>query len=142
MEENGSLYYYVNGNLTYAGLIEKDGDFYYVNSKCEVVNNCTYYITWTHGLKDQGYYTFDKDGKLIGNAEAPKNGIYEENGSLYYYKDGQITYMGLIQIGGDYYYVRSSGEVVHGQTYYISWTHGLMEPGYYTFADDGKMILQ
>ena len=142
VEENGSLYYYVNGNLTYAGLIEKDGDFYYVNSKSEVVNNCTYYITWTHGLKDQGYYTFDKDGKLIGNAEAPKNGIYEENGSLYYYKDGQITYMGLIQIGGDYYYVRSSGEVVHGQTYYISWTHGLMEPGYYTFADDGKMILQ
>ena len=139
--EEGSLYYYKNNERTYAGLIELDGDYYYVRSSSEVVHGCTYYITWTHELMEAGYYTFDEDGKLIGKAEAPKNGIYEENGSLYYYKDGQITYMGLIEIDGAYYYVRSSGEVVHGQTYYISWTHGLMDPGYYTFADDGRMIL-
>jgi glucan-binding YG repeat protein len=71
-----------------------------------------------------------------------KNGIVEENGSLYYYVDGVLTRAGLIQIDGDYYYVKtSSGEVVHGRTYWITVTNGLLPSGQYAFADDGKMIL-
>ncbi len=140
VEENGSLYYYKDGKLTYAGLIQIDGDYYYVRSNSEVVHSQTYYVTWTHDLMEAGYYTFADDGKLIGAAETPKNGVYEENGSLYYYRNDEVTYAGLIQIDGDYYYVCSNGEVVHGQTYYITWTHDLMEAGYYTFADDGKLI--
>ncbi len=137
VSENGSLYYYVDGKLTYAGLIQIDGDFYYVNSKGEVVNNCTYFTTWTHGLKEAAYYTFDADGKLIGTA---KNGIVSENDGLYYYVNGKLTYAGLIQIDGEYYYVRSSGEVVRDTTYYITWTHGLLDAGYYNFDETGKMI--
>ena len=141
VEEDGVLHYYVNGTLTYAGLIKIGDDYYYVNSKCEVVRDCDYYITWTHDLKPQGKYHFDADGKLTGSVAPLKNGIYEEDGSLYFYRNGERAYAGLIQIDGDYYYVRSTCEVVHDRSYYVYWTHGLMPEGYYNFDSAGRMIL-
>lgn len=136
--ENNSLYYYVNGTLTYAGLIEIDGDYYYVRSNGEVVHNQTYYITWTHGLKPQASYVFDESGKLLREA---RNGIVAEDGSLFYYRDDVRTYVGLIQIDGDYYYVRGNCEVVHSCTYTITWTHDLLPQASYTFDESGKIIL-
>ena len=141
VEEDGVLHYYVNGKLTYAGLIKIGDDYYYVNSKCEVVRDCDYYISWTHDLLPQGRYHFDADGKLTGSVAPLKNGIYEEDGSLYFYRNGERTYAGLIQIDGDYYYVRSTCEVVHDRSYYVYWTHGLMPEGYYNFDSAGRMIL-
>ena len=141
VEEDGVLHYYVNGTLTYAGLIKIGGDYYYVNSKCEVVRDCDYYISWTHDLLPQGRYHFDTDGKLTGSVAPLKNGIYEEDGSLYFYRNGERAYAGLIQIDGDYYYVRSTCEVVHDRSYYVYWTHGLMPEGYYNFDSAGRMIL-
>lgn len=141
VEEDGVLHYYVNGKLTYAGLIKIGDDYYYVNSKCEVVRDCDYYISWTHDLLPQGKYHFDADGKLIGSVAPLKNGIYEEDGSLYFYRNGERAYAGLIQIDGDYYYVRSTCEVVHDRSYYVYWTHGLMPEGYYNFDSAGRMIL-
>ena len=141
VEEDGVLHYYVNGKLTYAGLIKIGDDYYYVNSKCEVVRDCDYYISWTHDLMPQGRYHFDADGKLTGSVAPLKNGIYEEDGSLYFYRNGERAYAGLIQIDGDYYYVRSTCEVVHDRSYYVYWTHGLMPEGYYNFDSAGRMIL-
>ena len=141
VEEDGVLHYYVNGKLTYAGLIKIGDDYYYVNSKCEVVRDCDYYISWTHDLMPQGRYHFDADGKLTGSVAPLKNGIYEEDGSLYFYRNGERAYVGLIQIDGDYYYVRSTCEVVHDRSYYVYWTHGLMPEGYYNFDSAGRMIL-
>ena len=141
VEEDGVLHYYVNGTLTYAGLIKIGDDYYYVNSKCEVVRDCDYYISWTHDLMPQGRYHFDADGKLTGSVAPLKNGIYDEDGSLYFYRNGERTYAGLIQIDGDYYYVRSTCEVVHDRSYYVYWTHGLMPEGYYNFDSAGRMIL-
>ncbi|MCC2129040.1 InlB B-repeat-containing protein [Oscillospiraceae bacterium CLA-AA-H272] len=141
VEEDGVLHYYVNGTLTYAGLIKIGDDYYYVNSKCEVVRDCDYYISWTHDLLPQGRYHFDTDGKLTGSVAPLKNGIYEEDGSLYFYRNGERAYAGLIQIDGDYYYVRSTCEVVHDRSYYVYWTHGLMPEGYYNFDSAGRMIL-
>ena len=90
----------------------------------------------------EGSYTFADDGKMIIPEEPEvKNGIVEENGSLYYYVDGKLTYGGLIQIDGDYYYVRGTGKVVHGQKYWITKTNDLLPQGSYTFADDGKMVI-
>ena len=140
-DDDGVLRYYVNGKVTYVGLIEIDGDFYYVRSSGEVVNDCVYYISWTHDLMPQGRYHFDADGKLTGSVAPLKNGIYEEDGSLYFYRNGERTYAGLIQIDGDYYYVRSTCEVVHDRSYYVYWTHGLMPEGYYNFDSAGRMIL-
>ena len=146
--ENGSLYYYVDGRLTYAGLIKIDGDYYYVRTSGEVVHGKTYWITKTNDLLPEMSYTFDETGKIVnppvveptdpeGNL---KNGIVAENGSLYYYKDGKLTYAGLLQIDGDYYYVRTSGEVVNGRSYWITKTNGLLPEASYTFGDDGKMV--
>ena len=140
-DDDGKLRYYVGGEVTYAGLIQIDGDFYYVRSNGEVVTDCDYYITWTHDLKPQGRYHFDEDGKLTGEAAPLKNGICEEDGSLYFYRNGKRTYAGLIQIDGDYYYVRSTCEVVHDRSYYVYWTHDLLPQGYYKFDSAGRMIL-
>ena len=139
LEEDGVLYYYVDGIKAPAGLIQIGNDYYYANSKGQLIVDQTYYCTRMNDLLPEGSYAFAEDGKLI-QPDSSKDGIVAENGSLYYYKNGQITYAGLIQIDGDNYYVRSSGEVVHGQTYWISWTHGIMDAGYYTFDDDGKML--
>ena len=70
-----------------------------------------------------------------------KNGIVSENGSLYYYVDGVLTGAGLIQLNGDYYYVKTSNcEVVHGRSYWVTLTNGLLPAGLYSFGADGQMI--
>ena len=137
--EDGSLYYYVKGERTYAGLIEIDGSYYYVKTSGEVVHSCKYWITKTNGLMTEKSYEFGDDGKMVMPG-APKNGIVSEDGSLYYYVNGERTYAGLIEIGGSYYYVKTNGEVVHGRSYWITKTNGLMGERSYTFADDGKML--
>ncbi|MFB2020518.1 InlB B-repeat-containing protein [Pseudoflavonifractor sp. P01025] len=152
VEENGSLYYYVDGAICGAGLIQIDGDYYYVKTSTgEVVHGRDYWVTVTNGLLPSGVYTFDESGKMVNvpstDPSEPepevKNGIVEENGSLYYYVDGVRTAAGLIQIDGDYYYVKTSNcEVVHGRTYWVTVTNGLLPSGQYVFADDGKMILE
>jgi glucan-binding YG repeat protein len=65
VEENGGIYYYVDGKLTYAGLIEVNGDYYYVNSSCKVITGQKYWISKTNGLKAEKSYTFDETGKMI-----------------------------------------------------------------------------
>ena len=132
--------------LTYAGLIETDGDYYYVRTSGEVVHGRSYWITKTNGLMPEGSYTFDEDGKMLNPSvidpgTETKDGIVAENGSLYYYENGVLTYAGLIQIDGDYYYVRTSGEVVHGRSYWITKTNGLLDEGSYTFDETGKIVL-
>ncbi|MCH5184381.1 MAG: hypothetical protein J1E00_09425, partial [Oscillospiraceae bacterium] len=47
----------------------------------------------------------------------------------------------LIQIDGDYYYVRSNGALVVSQTYWVTKTNGLLPEGSYEFGADGKMVL-
>lgn len=146
ISENGSLYYYVDGKITGAGLIKIGDNYYYVKTSTgEVVHGKTYWITVTNNLDvESGQYQFDDDGKLVFPAEEEKkNGIVSENGSLYYYVDGKITGAGLIKIDGNYYYVRtSSGEVVHGRNYWITVTNDLpVKAGQYQFDADGKMLI-
>ena len=161
--ENGSLYYYEDGVLTGAGLIRLNGDYYYVKtSNCEVVHGRSYWVTDTNGLLPAGPYTFGTDGKMINPPVVDptpdpdpepeptpdpdptpdvKSGIVAENGSLYYYEDGVLTGAGLIRLNGDYYYVKTSNcEVVHGRSYWVTDTNGLLPAGPYTFGTDGKMI--
>ena len=151
--ENESLYYYVDGVLTGAGLIKIGNDYYYVRTSTgEVVHGRSYWVTDTNDLLPAGPYTFDTDGKMINppvvdpNPDPDptpdvKNGIVAENGSLYYYENGVLTGAGLIQLNGDYYYVKTSNcEVVHGRSYWITVTNGLLPTGQYMFADNGKLI--
>ena len=107
--EDGSLFYYVDGVRTYAGLIEIDGYYYYVRTSGELAHGCNYWITKTNGIMPQASYTFDDDGKMMNpDVVIKKNGIIAEEGSLFYYVDDVRTYAGLIEIDGYYYYVRTS----------------------------------
>ena len=137
-EEDGSLYYYEDGKRTYGGIMLIDGDYYYAATSGEVVHGRKYWISKTNGLLPEKSYEFAEDGKIIF-PPAPKNGIYEEDGSLYYYVNDARTYGGVIEIDGDYYYAASSGEVVHSRKYWISKTNGLIPERSYTFDDQGRI---
>lgn len=134
IEENGDLYYYVDGVKTHGGLIQVNGSYYYINSSCKAVKDCDYYVSNTNGLMTKGTYHFGSDGKMV-----IKYGLVEENGEFYYYVDGVKTHAGLILINGAYYYINSSGKAVTGE-YYVSNTNGLMDKGWYEFDADGKMV--
>ena len=140
-EEDGTWYYYIEGVKTYAGLIEIDGAYYYVNSSFQVIHDQSYFISKTNNLLPQGTYVFDEDGKMI-RENASLNGIVkEEDGTWYYYINGVKTYAGLIELDGAYYYVNSSFQVIHDRSYFISKTNGLLPNATYTFDADGKIIL-
>ena len=133
------LFYYVDGIKAPAGMIKIGDDYYYANSKGQLIVNQTYYCSRMNGLMEEGTYAFDAEGKLIQGA-TDKNGIVkDDDGVLRYYVNGKVTYVGLIEIDGDFYYVRSNGEVVTDCVYWITWTHGLKEAGYYTFDENGKL---
>ena len=135
VEENGGLYYYVDGKLTYAGLIEVDGAFYYINSSCKAVTG-KYYVNKNNDVMPQGDYTFGEDGKML-----IKHGLVEENGGLYYYVKGKLTYAGLIEIDGDFYYINSKYKAVTGK-YYVNKNNDIMPQGDYNFGEDGKMLIK
>lgn len=71
-----------------------------------------------------------------------KREILEVDGNLYYYEDGVLTYAGLILLDGNYYYVRSNGQLVVGRDYWVTVTNDLLPEGTYTFGADGKMIVE
>ena len=131
VEQDGGMYYYVNGQKNYAGLLQLDGDYYYANGKGKIVTG-SYYVTKHNDLLSSGTYTFGANGKML-------QGIVEQNDGLYYYVNGQKNYAGLIQLAGNYYYVNGKCKVVTG-SYYVTKTNGLLPSGYYEFDANGKMI--
>ena len=138
VEENGDLYYYVDGAKTAAGLIKWDGNYYYIASNLKAVKDAKHYVfaDKANGLKSAGWYWFNADGTMF------LEGIREENGTKYYYKDGVKNYAGLIEISGEYYYVKSDCSVVCDRSYYVTKSNGLMPSATYTFNADGKMVIK
>ena len=141
VSENGSMYYYKNGVKTYAGVLYLDGAYYYVRSNGELVHGRSYWITKTNNLVAEGSYVFGEDGKMVlGGADLSKDGIVSENGSKFYYEDGVLTYAGLIEVGGKFYYVKTNGELVQGQKFWVSKTNDTGVPkGVYEFDANGVM---
>lgn len=152
-ETADTWYYYVNGVKNYAGLIQIDGDYYYVTSSFLVIHSRSYFISKTNGLMPQGTYEFDEDGRMVLDEKPDEpvdptpdpdvqNGIVKETDSTwYYYVNGVKTYAGLIQIDGDYYYVNSSFQVIHGRSYFVSKTNNLKPQATYEFDAEGKLLL-
>ena len=138
VEENGDIYYYVNGAKVAAGLIEWEGNYYYFASDLKAVKNAKHFVfaDKSNGLKPAGWYWFNSDGTMF------LDGILKENGTKYYYKDGKKNYAGLIEIEGSYYYVKSDCSLVCGRSYYVTKTNDLMPNGTYTFDEDGKMEIK
>ena len=136
-ENNGIVngIYYENGEKVYAGLIEIDGYYYYIKHY-GVVATGSYYVTKNNNLLPVGTYDFGPDGRLEIAPQTTKNGIVD---GIYYENDVK-TYAGLIEIDGDYYYIKHYGVVATG-SYYVTKTNGLLPAGTYNFGTDGKMIV-
>ena len=153
--ENGAWYYYVDGKIAYnQGLICVNTTWYgadgsenvysgyiYVRSSGKLATG-TYYITNvsndTSGLFTMGMKVlFDENGI----ADAPKNGIYEIDGNLYYFVGNQIQYNAcLIGYNGSYIYVRTNGQLATG-SYWITNHNGLLDEGMYEFDEDGILTV-
>jgi uncharacterized repeat protein (TIGR02543 family) len=88
-EDGEDLYYYVDGIKAPAGMIKIGDDYYYANSKGQLIVNQTYYCSRMNGLMEEGTYAFDAEGKLIQGA-TDKNGIVkDDDGVLRYYVNGE-----------------------------------------------------
>ena len=132
--ENGTLYYYRNGKRTAnAGLIEFEGDYYFIDGAAKAITNATQWVTKSasNGLWPENAYEFGADGKMI---------IYHGVANGYYYVDGIRTAAGLVEQDGYYYFANTGGKLVVDQPYWVSKTNGLVSTGTYRFDAEGKMI--
>ena len=85
-------------------------------------------------MTDPPISAIDSQGRI-------KNGIYADaDGEIRYYVDGEPTYAKLVYFNGHYYYIKTSMTAVRGTTYWVTHPNGLMEEGYYTFDDQGRMV--
>ncbi len=156
-EGKTGTYYAENGICVYKGLVLVDGSYYYINSTFKAVKSQTYYVTRTNDLLPAGEYTFDEDGKMINpptitpdpDPETPtiKNGIYEEDGKLYYYEDNVKVAKGLYkdEATGNYYcfgiryYAIGAGEYWFNEEKLNGLTGPYgeeLKPGFYTVNED------
>lgn len=84
LKDGEDLFYYVDGIKAPAGMIKIGDDYYYANSKGQLIVNQTYYCSRMNGLMEEGTYAFDAEGKLIQGA-TDKNGIVKDD-------DGVLRY--------------------------------------------------
>ena len=149
--ENGfvdGLYY--ENYQSVRGLVYWEGNYYYLSThQSTPIAGETYYINNTNGLTlpdgtpiPKGIYEFGRDGKM---KLIIKSGLIK---GVYYENNLPKNYAGLIYQNGNYYYINDNAKPVAGKCYYITNTNGLtfpngeaVEPGYYRFGEDGKMIL-
>ena len=66
VDENGTLYYYLNGKRTaFAGIVLYNGAYYHIGLSGAAAVNTTIEVTDTNGLVTAGTYSFGADGKMI-----------------------------------------------------------------------------
>ncbi len=144
-------YFYVNGVKVpaYTGLVEYDGNFYYVSTGGTIVKDIVgRYINKTNGLTTadgkpigNGKYTFDADGKMVV-PELPREGFVNEFGGKYYYKDNELQLdAGLLVIDDHYYYVDNNGRVLTNERGTANKTFDYLKPGKYNFDENSVMIV-
>ena len=132
-------YYYVDGVLTKnAGVIDYQGDYYYIGMRGQVYNGSSLNIVEdkTNGLLNAGVYSFESDGRIIFK-QGVIDGCFYVNGSL-------AKGLGLVQYDGAYYYVKKNGQVDISTSRYFNeeMTKGYFTSGTYYFDAEGKMILK
>ena len=132
VEKEDGLYFYENGALATCGLLQWNGDYYYVYWGGIIKTGKQYVVRTRCDLPAMQHYEFGADGKM-------STGIVEINGVKYFYENGALATCGLIQWNGDYYYVYWDGVVQTGATY-VARTRCDLPVGNYEFGEDGKML--
>lgn len=151
VNENGVLYYYVDGVKQFdLGMIkiqvEGKTKYIYIRSGGQLAIG-SYYIYKGNGIvANWTTQEFDENGYWITDElDETKNGIVNENGTLYYYIEGMKQFdLGMIKIQVDgktrYIYIRSGGQLAVG-SYYIYKGNGIV-PNWKTqkFSTNGYWI--
>ena len=148
----GNDTYWLNSGIIeeYAGLkrvVKENGEvnYYYFGEDGTAVKNGNYKVEKKSNdlLLPCYQYHFDANGIIEHDADTSKNSIAKETGSdkEFYFIDGVKVGEGLLCIGGEYYYAKTStGEIVKDQRYWISKTNDLpVAAGMYHFDADGVM---
>ena len=136
VEENGKLYFTIDGVKMVGGLYELDGAYYYVQNNGELAVNCSAYVG-TELLAKDGWYGFDAGGKLI------MTGFVEGGDGFTYYYNGGIRAKGFTKIGNDYYIFNTySGKMYKGADMWVPANDYGVEGGMHHFNADGKMSKQ
>ena len=136
-------------------LVEFDGNIYFINDGDKLLKNSRVYLSNTYvagktfpdGRTIQpGYYTFDAEGKMV--IEPAKHGVV---GDFLYIDDVKQTRYKLMEFEGNFYFINDGDKIVKNQKLYLSATYvngktlpdgRVMQPGYYTFDAEGKMIIE
>ena len=63
---DGVKYYYRNGSCPAPGIIEVNGDYYFVTWNGKVITNQKFYVFAGNGYTIKMTYTFDENGKIVG----------------------------------------------------------------------------
>ena len=141
------MYYYENNVRVQKGLVKDvNGDYYFFGLKYYAVKNGTFYFTEDklNGLfPAPGNFQVGADGKVI--IPEIKNGIFEEDGNLYYYENNVRVQKGLVKdANGDYYYFGLKYYAVKNGTYFFpaDKLNGLLPTaGNFQVDANGKVIL-
>lgn len=142
------VYYQEGQKIPYLGLVEYEGNYYYINDYAKPVTNRDYFITKTNGLTypngteiKKGSYTFDEEGRMV-----MRNGLID---GYYYENNVKVTYKGLIYQDGYYYYINDNAKPVANRTYFITKLNDLTYPdgtpikkGSYIFDEQGRMVMR
>ena len=136
IEENGKLYFTIDGVKMTNGLYELDGEYYFAQYNGELAVNKSAYAE-TKLLSGNGWYAFDAEGKLI------KTGFVNGgDGYTYYYEDGDRA-KGFTKIGDDYYiFNTASGKMYKDANMWVGANDYGIEGGIHYFDADGKMAAQ
>ena len=133
VNENGKLYFTVDGVKMANSLCELDGEYYFAQYSGELAVSKSVYVE-TEELDGKGWYGFDAEGKLIRTGFV--NG---EDGSGYYYASG-VRARGFTKIGEDYYiFNKGSGKMYKDANMWGGVNDYGVEPGMHYFDAEGKM---
>ena len=138
VNENGKLYFTIDGVKMTNGLNELDGEYYYAQTNGELVVGKTGWVSQKNGLiPDKGdWYAFDEMGRL------QKTGFVTGNDGYVYYYDDCVMALGFTKIGEDYYFFNAgSGKMYKDTNLWVGSNSYGVESGMYYFQPDGKMFV-
>ena len=135
VNENGKLYFTIDGIKQVNGLYELDGDYYFAQYSGELAVRKSVYVT-TDILSGSGFYGFDAQGKLI------RDGFIEgTDGYTYHYADA-VRSRGFKKIDDSYYLFNAgSGKMYKDANMWVPANDYGVEPGMHYFDADGKMYV-
>ena len=138
INENGKLYFTIDGVKMTNGLNTLDGEYYYANTNGQLAVNQTIWVSQKNDLISEkgNWYAFDKDGKMI------KTGFVNGGDGYTYYYDDTVLALGFTKIGNDYYIFNAySGKMYKDSTMWVNDNPYGIKGGMHYFDADGKMFI-